>query len=165
MPAQSPLERFNCGSIKFSGTNNALYERHLTFDQVVPVRAATPRDKFEAVARSIRDVISQRWLKTEQTYQTRNVKRVYYVSLEFLIGRTLANNVTNLLIDPLVTQACRRNRIDPLEIVEQEPDAGLGNGGLGRLAARTARSLARPTRPVGSRTAQRRRGSPAGLLL
>jgi starch phosphorylase len=60
------LHRFNCGPITFSGGSNALYERHLTFDQVVPVAAATPRDKFEAVARSVRDLLSQRWIKTAQ---------------------------------------------------------------------------------------------------
>ena len=84
------LHRYNCGPVKFSGGENALYERHLTFDQVIPADAATPRDKFEAVARSIRDVLSQRWLKTEQTYRERNAKRVYYLSLEFLMGRALA---------------------------------------------------------------------------
>src|SRR5262245_19586472 len=129
------LDRYNCGPVNFSGADNALYERHLTFDQVVPVTSATLRDKFEAVARSIRDVLSQRWLKTEQTYQERNAKRVYYLSLEFLMGRALANNFTNLMLDPVLSQFYKKHQIDPLEIIEQEPDAGLGNGGLGRLAA------------------------------
>ena len=129
------LARFNCGPIQFSGGANALYERHLTFDSVVPAATATPRDKFEAVARSVRDVLSQRWIKTEQTYQERNAKRVYYLSLEFLMGRALANNLTNLMLDPVWGNFCKEHKIDPLEIVEQEPDAGLGNGGLGRLAA------------------------------
>src|SRR5215472_18328993 len=129
------LRRYNCGPVKFSGEDNALYERHLTFDQVIPVKSASPRDKFEAIAHSVRDVLSQRWLKTEQTYQEKNAKRVYYLSLEFLMGRSLANNVTNLMLDPILGHFCRRHQIDPLEIVEQEPDAGLGNGGLGRLAA------------------------------
>ena len=135
MPRTNPLDRFNCGPVTFSGGSDALYERHLTFDQVIPVAAATPRDKFEAVARSVRDLLSQRWIKTEQTYQARNVKRVYYLSLEFLMGRSLANNITNLLLDPVWSQFCKKHKIDPLEIIEQEPDAGLGNGGLGRLAA------------------------------
>ena len=135
MPRTNPLDRFNCGPVTFSGGSDALYERHLTFDQVVPVAAATPRDKFEAVARSVRDLLSQRWIKTEQTYQTRNAKRVYYLSLEFLMGRSLANNITNLMLDPVWSQFCKKHKIDPLEIIEQEPDAGLGNGGLGRLAA------------------------------
>ena len=129
------LARYSCGPVRFSGGDNALYERHLTFDQVIPVRSATPRGKFEAIARSIRDVLSQRWLKTEQTYQERNVKRVYYLSLEFLMGRALANNITNLMLDPILGSFFQKHQIDPLEINEQEPDAGLGNGGLGRLAA------------------------------
>ena len=135
MSRHSLLNRLNCGPVTFSGGSDALYERHLTFDQVVPVAAATPRVKFEAVARSVRDLLSQRWIKTEQTYQTRNAKRVYYLSLEFLMGRSLANNITNLLLDPVWSQFCRKHKIDPLDIIEQEPDAGLGNGGLGRLAA------------------------------
>ena len=121
--------------IKFFGGSDALYERHLTFDQVVPVAAATPRVRFEAVARSVRDLLSQRWIATEQTYQARNAKRVYYLSLEFLMGRSLANNITNLLLDSHWDQLCKTHGINALEIIEQEPDAGLGNGGLGRLAA------------------------------
>ena len=135
MTRRNLLDRFNCGPVTFSGANDALYERHLIFDQVVPVADATPRVKFEAVARSVRDLLSQRWIRTEQTYQTRNVKRVYYLSLEFLMGRSLANNVTNLLLDPVWNEFCEKHDLDPLEIIEQEPDAGLGNGGLGRLAA------------------------------
>ncbi len=129
------LARFNCGPIKFSGGHEALYERHLTFDRVIPVAKAGPRDAFEAAARSLRDLISQCWLKTERTYCERNAKRVYYLSLEFLMGRALANNVSNLTLDPLWSAFCEHHKIDPLEILEQEPDAGLGNGGLGRLAA------------------------------
>jgi starch phosphorylase len=135
MPEDISLARYDCGPVKFSGAPQALYERHLTFDQVIPTSSAQPRDRFEAIAHSVRDVLSQRWIKTEQTYQQRNVKRIYYLSLEFLIGRTLANNVTNLMLDPIWSQFCKNHSIDPLDIFEQEPDAGLGNGGLGRLAA------------------------------
>ena len=135
MPRSNPLDRFNCGPVSFSGGRDALYERHLTFDHVVPMAAVTPRDKYEAVARSVRDLLSQRWIKTEQTYQARNVKRAYYLSLEFLIGRSLTNNISNLLLGEEWREFCAQHKIDPLEIVEQEPDAGLGNGGLGRLAA------------------------------
>ena len=135
MTSDQILERYNCGPVKFTGGENALYERHLTFDQVIPIGSASARDKFEAIARSVRDVLSQRWLKTEQTYQERNAKRVYYLSLEFLMGRALANNMTNLMLDPVLGHFCKKHKMDPLEIIEQEPDAGLGNGGLGRLAA------------------------------
>ncbi len=129
------LARYNCGPVKLSGDGNAFYERHLTFDQVLRDTEATTRDKYEAIARSVRDVLSQRWLKTEQTYQQRNAKRVYYLSMEFLLGRSLANNITNLEIDPEVQHFAKHHQLDPLQIIEQEPDAGLGNGGLGRLAA------------------------------
>ena len=74
-------------------------------------------------------------LKTENTYARENPKRVYYLSMEFLIGRSLANNVTNLLLDPLAKQAVKEKPLDWLGLLEEEPDAGLGNGGLGRLAA------------------------------
>ena len=112
-----------------------MYERHLTFDQVVPVDAATPRDRFEAVARSVRDLLSQRWIKTEQTYQALNAKRVYYVSLEFLMGRSWRTTSPTCCSTRPGASSAGSTRLDPLEIVEQEPDAGLGNGGLGRLAA------------------------------
>jgi glycogen phosphorylase len=135
MPAPHLLTRYNCGPIAFSGNNDALYERHLTFDQVVPIETATTQARFDAMARSVRDVLSQRWLKTERTYRERNVKRVYYVSLEFLMGRALANNITNMALDAVWGRVCQQHRINPLEIVEAERDAGLGNGGLGRLAA------------------------------
>ncbi len=128
-------KRYNCGPVKLSGDANALYERHVMFDQVIPAAQTTAREKYEAIAHSVRDVLSQRWLKTQQTYQQRNVKRVYYLSMEFLPGRMLANNITNLLLDPFWSRFCEQHQLDPLAIVEQEPDPGLGNGGLGRLAA------------------------------
>jgi starch phosphorylase len=132
---QSLVERYDCGPVKLSGDSNAFYERHVAFDQVVAETETSARDKFEAIARSVRDVLSQRWLKTGQTYRQRNAKRVYYLSMEFLLGRALANNISNLLIDPEARQFCQHHQLDPLQIIEQEPDAGLGNGGLGRLAA------------------------------
>jgi len=127
--------KYGCGPVHFSGRDEALYERHLLFDSGVEVAAATARDRFEALARSVRDVLSQRWLLTEKTYQERNPKRLYYLSMEFLIGRSLANNVTNLLLSPLTDQFIQDKNLNLIEILEQEPDAGLGNGGLGRLAA------------------------------
>lgn len=127
--------QYGCGPIEFAGTDNALYERHLVFDNVVDLAAAGPRERFEAIARSVRDILSQRWIKTENTYARENPKRVYYLSMEFLIGRSLANNVTNLLLDPLAKQAVKEKILDWLGLLEEEPDAGLGNGGLGRLAA------------------------------
>ena len=127
--------QYGCGPVQFSGTDEALYERHLLFDSGVDLAAATARDRFEALARSVRDVLSQRWLLTEKTYEQQNPKRLYYLSMEFLIGRSLANNVTNLMLAPLTDKFIQDKKLNLLEILEQEPDAGLGNGGLGRLAA------------------------------
>jgi starch phosphorylase len=139
-PASAPeteklLEQYGCGPIQFTGTADALYERHLLFDNVVDPAAAGPRDRYEAAARSVRDVLSQRWLRTEKAYEQKNPKRVYYLSMEFLIGRSLANNVMNLRLDREVQRAVADKRLDWPDVLEQEPDAGLGNGGLGRLAA------------------------------
>ena len=129
------IQQYGCGPIPFTGTNNAFYERHLVFDNVIELMAAGPRERFEAVARSVRDILSQRWVHTETTYQRENPKRIYYLSMEFLIGRSLANNVINLLLDPVAKKAAQQKNLDWFELLEQEPDAGLGNGGLGRLAA------------------------------
>jgi starch phosphorylase len=128
-------EQYGCGPVQFSGTDEGLYERHLIFDNVVKLSAVTDRERFEALAHAVRDVLSQRWVHTEETYLSENPKRVYYLSMEFLLGRSLANNVTNLLLDPVARQLVEQKHIDLLAVLEQEPDAGLGNGGLGRLAA------------------------------
>jgi len=129
------LQQYGCGPIPFFGTENAFYERHLVFDRAIDPSVASARERFEAFSRSVRDILAQRWVKTKSTYEQRNAKRIYYLSMEFLLGRSLANNVTNLLLDPLVRHAFKEKGIDWLELIEQEPDAGLGNGGLGRLAA------------------------------
>jgi starch phosphorylase len=121
--------------VRFTGTDEALYERHLIFDNVMEMSAIGARERFEAIAHSVRDLLSQRWIRTEKTYERQNAKRVYYLSMEFLIGRSLANNVTNLLLDPVAKVAISDKNLDWFELLEQEPDAGLGNGGLGRLAA------------------------------
>ena len=129
------LRQYGCGPIPFVGTENAFYERHLIFDRVIDPEVATARERFEAFAHSVRDILAQRWVLTKKTYERENPKRIYYLSMEFLIGRSTANNVTNLLLDPLVQQAAEEEGIDWLSLIEEEPDAGLGNGGLGRLAA------------------------------
>ncbi|MFZ5833077.1 MAG: glycogen/starch/alpha-glucan phosphorylase, partial [Planctomycetota bacterium] len=129
------LKFYGCGPIPLAGTDDAIYERHLLFDNVLPLSAASLRDRFEALAHAVRDVLSQRWVRTEETYERENPKRVYYLSMEFLLGRSLANNLTNLLLRPIAEELVKQKNLDWLEILEQEPDAGLGNGGLGRLAA------------------------------
>jgi starch phosphorylase len=136
------LKRYECGPVQFSGDPNGLYERHLVFDFIDEPAKAGPRERYEAVARSIRDVLSQRWLKTRQKYDQVNPKRVYYLSMEYLTGRSLMNNVSNLLLEPLLIDAAKREGVDPAVVLEAEPDAGLGNGGLGRLAACFIDSLA-----------------------
>jgi glycogen phosphorylase len=129
------LDEYGCGPVHLFGTHNGLYERHLSFDSVIDPSGADARDRFEAFARSVRDILSQRWVSTESTYERLNPKRIYYLSMEFLIGRSLANNITNLFLDPEIQEAVKHHDIDWAELLEQEPDAALGNGGLGRLAA------------------------------
>src|SRR4051812_9897875 len=85
------ISKYGGGPAQLTGSDNALYERHLTFDNVVAIENSGPREHYEAFARSIRDVLSQRWIRTAQTYDRANPKRVYYLSMEFLIGRSLAN--------------------------------------------------------------------------
>src|SRR3984893_16549662 len=127
--------QYGCGPVDLTGSADALYERHLFFDNVADPAAAGARERYEALAHSVRDVLSQRWVRTEQTYERANPKRVYYLSMEFLIGRSLTNNITNLLLSSFVHQSVEQKNLDWLGIIEQETDAGLGNGGLGRLAA------------------------------
>src|SRR6267142_1378979 len=114
------IEQYGCGQIRFTGTDNAFYERHLLFDHAIELERATARNRFEAVARSLRDVLSQRWVLTENTYERQNPKRIYYLSMEFLIGRSLANNVTNILLGPLIKEAVRNRNINWIELLEQE---------------------------------------------
>ncbi len=128
-----PPRQYEHSPVQVAGMDG--YQRHLVFDKVIDPETADPRERFEAFARSVRDVLSQRWINTENTYARANPKRIYYLSMEFLIGRALANNVTNLFLDAIVKQAADENGLDWPGLLEQEPDAGLGNGGLGRLAA------------------------------
>ena len=119
----------------FAGTLHGLYERHLLFDNGVDPAISNAREHYEAFARSVRDILSQRWVLTNRTYHRANPKRIYYLSMEFLMGRSLANNVTNLLLDPMLHDVINQKDVDWLALLQKEPDAGLGNGGLGRLAA------------------------------
>jgi starch phosphorylase len=141
---KAPLKQYECGPFRFTGPReNDHYDRHLVFDHMVSIEAADPRQRFEAIARSLRDLLAQRWILTEQTYEQQNAKRVYYLSMEFLIGRTLVNNIINLGIEQAVRDDLYSDpRRDWTDVIEAEPDAGLGNGGLGRLAACFIESLA-----------------------
>jgi starch phosphorylase len=135
MKQSDVLKRLGCDAMRFHGDENALYERHLVYDNVIPPDRAHMRQKFESFARSVRDILAQRWIKTRDAHNAANPKRVYYLSMEFLIGRSLLNNITNLAADPLVRDMMQKEGLDLTKLSEQEPDAGLGNGGLGRLAA------------------------------
>ncbi|MCP4650793.1 MAG: glycogen/starch/alpha-glucan phosphorylase [PVC group bacterium] len=96
---------------------------------------STQYDNFLSMAIAIRDRIMERWILTQQKYHKENRKRVYYLSLEFLIGRLMGNNMINLGLIEEATKAMQEMGFDIEEIRDQEHDAGLGNGGLGRLAA------------------------------
>jgi starch phosphorylase len=133
--ADKLLRQYGVGSARFAGAPDALYERHLMFDNVVELESSDSRERYEAAARAVRDILAERWLRTDETYARENPKRVYYVSIEFLIGRSLGNNVMNLMLDPVIERTFDEHGRQWMEILHEEPDAGLGNGGLGRLAA------------------------------
>ena len=90
---------------------------------------------YEALSMVISDRLTERWKKTYNAYKKQDCKRAYYLSMEFLMGRTLSNAMLNLGINDAVSQAMYDLGLDLEELIEAEPDAGLGNGGLGRLAA------------------------------
>jgi starch phosphorylase len=118
------------------------YESHLRRTLAKDRYTATLRDCFHAFALAVRDRLIERWIPTQQNHHKKHVKRVYYLSLEFLIGRSLKKNVLNLRIAEACQQAAQEAGLNWDDIVEQEVDAGLGNGGLGRLAACYMDSLA-----------------------
>ena len=111
------------------------YSHHLRYTFAKDEMTATARDRYLAFAHAIRDRITERWMDTQSEYRKQNSKYVYYLSLEFLIGRLLGNNVINLKADQLCCDALRAYGIDWNTLRDFEMDAGLGNGGLGRLAA------------------------------
>ena len=96
---------------------------------------ATDVNAFQALAYAVRDRLMDRWFVTQDTYYRQDVKRVYYLSLEFLLGRLLKSSIVNLCAEEEFAEAMRRIGFDLEQLVERESDAGLGNGGLGRLAA------------------------------
>jgi starch phosphorylase len=97
--------------------------------------SARPQDWLAAVSNAVRDHLVERWMQTTRAQYAQDVKRVYYMSMEFLIGRTFSNALLALDVMPLVRQALIELDVDPDKILDLEPDAALGNGGLGRLAA------------------------------
>ncbi|KIH65128.1 glycogen phosphorylase, muscle form [Ancylostoma duodenale] len=122
------------------------FNRHLHFSIIKLVDAtlaaqsgdrnvATPRDYYMALANTVRDHLVSRWIRTQQYYYEKDPKRVYYLSLEFYMGRTLSNTMMNLGLQATVDEALYQLGLEIEELQEIEEDAGLGNGGLGRLAA------------------------------
>jgi starch phosphorylase len=122
---------------------------HLQFSRSRDVDAATYWDRFIALSLSVRDRLVQRWAQTARTYTRSDVKRAYYLSAEFLLGRALVSNLQSLGIYEEYQKVLADLGIDLDKLIEQEPDAGLGNGGLGRLAACILESLATLSLPGG----------------
>src|SRR4051795_751958 len=112
-----------------SFTNHLLYS--LARDQY----SATTLDRYMSLALTARDRLIERWISTQQRYYRKDARRVYYLSAEFLMGRALGNNLINLGLLDVARDAMKMLNLDLADVLEQEVDAGLGNGGLGRLAA------------------------------
>ncbi len=132
--ADGSLER-RLERLGVDGQGDPWLDRYLLCDHLIDPANARPRQKFEAIACFVRDLLAHRWVKTRKTRERENPKRVYYLSMEFLIGRSMHNNILNLLVEPVMQQAMKEHGLDWHSLAELEPDAGLGNGGLGRLAA------------------------------
>ncbi|MBL8739928.1 MAG: glycogen/starch/alpha-glucan phosphorylase, partial [Myxococcales bacterium] len=109
---------------------------------------ATTFDRFQALSLAVRDQLVERWIETQRTYYEGDVKRAYYLSAEYLLGRALRSNLTALGVYDDYRKMLADIGIDLDELLEQEPDAGLGNGGLGRLAACFLESLATLSLPA-----------------
>jgi glycogen phosphorylase len=108
---------------------------HLIYSIAKDRFSATERDKFLSFSLSVRDLLIERWINTQQYYYRCDAKRVYYMSLEFMMGKLLESNITNLALEDDYRYASNVLGMSYEELLEIEEDAGLGNGGLGRLAA------------------------------
>jgi starch phosphorylase len=128
-PSTNPFKGTDVGSLKNSFVN------HLEYSLEKDEYSATVHDLFKSLALTVRDRLIERWIETQQTYYRKPSKRVYYLSLEFLMGRTLGNAIMNLGIEENVMKALHELGLRFEALEEREFDAGLGNGGLGRLAA------------------------------
>jgi len=124
------------------------FERHLRRTLAKDRYTATDRDRYFALALTVRDQLIERWIATQQTHHKQNVKRIYYLSLEFLIGRLLGNNVINLKLEGSCRDTMAELGLDYEALRDREVDAGLGNGGLGRLAACFLDSMATLSLPA-----------------
>ncbi len=111
------------------------FRDHLHYSRGKILETSTPRDQFVSLALMVRDRLVRRWIETQSAYHWGDVKKVYYLSAEFLLGRALANNLISLGIYDETDRVLASMGLSLADLLEQEPDAGLGNGGLGRLAA------------------------------
>jgi starch phosphorylase len=111
------------------------FANHLEYSLSKDQYTATDRDLYLSLALATRDRLIERWIRTQQLYYNHDVKRVYYLSAEYLMGRLLTNNLINLGIYHETKNAMEELNIDLDDLCENEPDMGLGNGGLGRLAS------------------------------
>jgi len=135
-PTNNEMKGMDIQSIKESFVN------HLEYSLAKQDYSATAIDAYKCAAFLTRDRLIERWIETQHTYNEEDPKRVYYLSLEFLIGRTLGNSLINLGLYDETAKAVHELGYDLEELREKEWDAGLGNGGLGRLAACFMDSLA-----------------------
>lgn len=143
-PVPCPAEVEELASVRArAGTRTGLdketlqraYAEHLQYTQGKDEHSATALDRYQALAHAVRDRLVRRWIQTQQAYYKADAKRVYYLSLEFLMGRAMGNNLISLGIEEETRAAMAELGLSLTDLLEQEPDAGLGNGGLGRLAA------------------------------
>ena len=111
------------------------FTNHLLYSLAKDQYSATARDRFMSLALTARDRLIERWMSTQQRYYKKDAKRVYYLSAEFLMGRALANNLINLGLYQTARDGLKMLNLDLNHLIDEEVDAGLGNGGLGRLAA------------------------------
>ena len=134
---------------------------HVSFTQATVPEYATPWDIWVAVAMSVRDRLNDRWIATRNAYYSKpDTKRVYYLSLEFLMGRALGNSLVNLDLYDAYKKTLAELGYDLEDIRDLEEEAGLGNGGLGRLAACFPDSMATLELPGYGKL---RRGEPAKI--
>jgi len=136
--AASPSENFSvtmeAGPTPFVGTENAFYERHLLLTESSIRKWRVARERFEACLQIRARHLAQRWVQTKKTYDGTNAKRIYYLSMGILIGRSLANNVTNLLLDPMVQHAVQEKVSTGLNCSSRNQML-VSQRRLGRLAA------------------------------
>lgn len=134
-----PLTKLSPTTNEFQGTDveslEVSFVNHLEYSLAKDEYSATDLDFYKSLALTTRDRLIERWVETQQAYYKNDVKRVYYLSMEYLTGRLLRNALISLGLEENMRAAMNELGLDLKKLEEVEPDAGLGNGGLGRLAA------------------------------